>query len=65
MVRRTESQEIMGYSVDEERGDGSNFITSAIDMDEMRSPATSTMVTPASWRPGEDSKEGFDPYRAA
>lgn len=63
-VRRTESQEIIGYSIDEDRGNGPHFITSAIDMDDMRSPASTIMDTPVSWKSDEDSKGLVDPYRA-
>jgi hypothetical protein len=61
-VRRTESQEIMSYDTSEE--EGPQFITSAIDMDGMRSSGVSSTGTPADWRPGEDTRKGFDPYRA-
>lgn len=62
-VRRTESQEIMGigYSVDD---DGPQFITSAIDMDNMKSPAISSLATPPGWKPGEDSKKESEIYHA-
>jgi hypothetical protein len=63
MVRRTESQEIMGYSVDEERGDGPHFITSAIDMDDLKPPTNPSMDSPAGWRPGEDIKKEMNPYQ--
>jgi len=65
MVRRTESEEIMGtgYTVDDERGEGPHFITSAIDMDELRSPASSSFDTSVSWKQVEASK-GSDPYGA-
>jgi hypothetical protein len=61
-VRRTESQEIMGYDTSEE--EGPQFITSAIDMDDMRASGVSSTGTPADWRPGEDTRKGLDPYRA-
>lgn len=32
-----------GYSVNDERDDGPHFITSAIDMDDMRSPTKSSL----------------------
>jgi hypothetical protein len=56
MVRRQDSQDIVGYSVDDERRTGSHFITSAIDMDEMRSPISPSLVSP-DWRAGDKSKE--------
>ncbi|KAF2035822.1 hypothetical protein EK21DRAFT_96442 [Setomelanomma holmii] len=61
-VRRTESQEIMAYDMTEEGGP--HFITSAIDLEDMRSSGVSSTGTSSDWKPEEDSKKGFDPYRA-
>ncbi|KAH7076950.1 hypothetical protein BKA63DRAFT_293628 [Paraphoma chrysanthemicola] len=61
-VRRTESQEIMSYDVNEE--EGPHFITSAIDLDDVRSSKVSSTGTSADWRPGEENKKVLDPYRA-
>jgi hypothetical protein len=52
----------MGYDTTEE--EGPQFITSAIDMDDMRASGVSSTGTPADWRPGEDTRKGLDPYRA-
>ncbi|KAH8732733.1 hypothetical protein GQ44DRAFT_765814 [Phaeosphaeriaceae sp. PMI808] len=60
-VRRTESQEIIGRSVNDERDETPQFITSAITMDVMKSPSIDTQVT---WGPGDDSKKVRDPYQA-
>ncbi|KAF2831326.1 hypothetical protein CC86DRAFT_390949 [Ophiobolus disseminans] len=61
-MRRTESQEIMGYSADEEGEHGPHFITSAIDMDDLKSPTNSSMDSPAGWKQREDMKKETDPY---
>jgi hypothetical protein len=62
MVRRTEGQSIVGYSVDVETGSGSQFITSAIDMDDTRPPPSPSLNSPTSWKSGH-SKMGSNPYR--
>jgi hypothetical protein len=63
MVRRTEGQSIVGYSVDAETGSGSQFITSAIDMDDTRSPISPGLDSPTSWKSERSSKMGSNPYR--
>jgi hypothetical protein len=63
-VRRANNQEIMDYSIDDDRGEGPHFITSAIDMGDTRSQTSAGLDTPVSWR-SDDSKKGFaDPYHA-
>lgn len=57
VVRRTESQEIMGYSFDDEMGDLPQFVTSAIDMDDLSSPVKSSCD-----RSEEGRKEGSNHY---
>ena len=64
MVRRTESEEIMGigYTVDDEEGrDGTQFITSAIGMNDLMSPTSTSFA-----RPSEASKneKGSDQQHA-
>jgi hypothetical protein len=54
----------MGYTVDDERDGGPHFITSAIDMEDLRSPANSSLDTPPDWKPGEDNKREPTVYRA-
>jgi hypothetical protein len=63
-IRRTNSQEIVGYSVDDEREEGPHFITSAIDMNGIRSPTSAGPDTPMSWRSDDSKKEFVDPYHA-
>jgi hypothetical protein len=55
-VRRTESQEIMGYSFNADR-DSPRFITSAIDMDDLNSP-----IKASSEGSEGDGKQGSNPY---
>jgi hypothetical protein len=65
IVRRTDSQDIIDYSVDDDRGEGPHFITSAIDMDSIRAPSSAGLDSPISWRSEDDSKKGsVDPYHA-
>ena len=56
-VRRTESEEIMGYDFNDDYGNQSPFITSAIDLDELRTP-----VKVSSERSEDDRKRGSDSY---
>jgi hypothetical protein len=56
MVRRTDNEDAVGYSIDEERRTGSQFITSAIDMDDLRDPVSPSLASP-DWRAEDKSKE--------
>lgn len=64
MVSRRESVDIVGHSISDPRGDGSQFITSAIDMEDTRSPTTTAPDTPTGWGPPENGKKGPDAYHA-
>jgi hypothetical protein len=60
MVRRTDNEDLVGYSVDNERRTGSHFITSAIDMDDLRCPVSPGLTSP-DWEAGDKSKEEHTP----
>jgi hypothetical protein len=59
MVRRTDSESIMGYSEDDERANGSQFITSAIAIDE---PSEPEPVKSSFDRAEEERKRDFERY---
>ena len=65
IFRRTESQEDINGGLGKQKGDeeGPNFITSAIEMDEARTPHVSSLDGHSSWRSIEDSNQRPDPYR--
>lgn len=70
-VRRTDDLDLMGNEYYSSRDDGPHFITSAIDLEDLRSPATpgvrssvASSATSADWRPGENNVPGADPYHA-
>jgi hypothetical protein len=56
MVRRTDNEDVAGYSIDDERRTGSQFITSAIDMDDLGTTASPSLASP-DWRAEDKSKE--------
>ena len=55
-VRRTENQDIEGYSVTVEGGGGSRFLTSAIAMDNRRQPMSPGLDSPASFKTDDSTK---------
>jgi hypothetical protein len=60
-IHRSESQEIIGPSVDVERNNGAHFITSAIDIDDLKSPG---MESSASFKSGDTNKRDSSPHHA-
>lgn len=62
MVSRRESEDVSAQDTYDPRADGSQFITSAIDMDEMRSPTTVGPDTPTTWGRPESREKGPGPY---
>ncbi|KAH6234264.1 hypothetical protein HBI53_019230 [Parastagonospora nodorum] len=62
MVSRRESEDISAQDTYDTRADGSQFITSAIDMDDMRSPTTVGPDTPTTWGRPESREKGPGPY---
>jgi hypothetical protein len=62
MVSRRESKDMSAQDTYDPRADGSQFITSAIDMDEMRSPTTVGPDTPTTWGRPESREKGPGPY---
>ena len=63
-IHRSESQEGIGHSADAERNDGSHFITSAIDIEDLKSPTTPGMDSSASWKSGNTDKRDSSPHQA-
>jgi hypothetical protein len=54
----------MGQDMYDPRGDGSQFITSAVDMDDMRSPTSAGLDTPTDWRRLESREKESGTYHA-
>jgi hypothetical protein len=62
MVSRRESED---QGISDTSGDGSEFITSAIDMEYERSPTSAGLNTPTTWgHPPENGKKGSNSYNA-
>jgi hypothetical protein len=65
MVSRRESEDIAGQDMSDPRADGSQFITSAIGMEDMRSPTSAGLDTPTGWgQPPENGKKSSHGYNA-
>jgi hypothetical protein len=64
-LRSTESQENMNGALEEPTvDDGPHFITSAIEMDSLKSPADSGVDSPTSWQSVKDCKKPPNYYHA-